>query len=164
MNNAPLFGETRLDYQDNWTFYWLSYVPFEQFLEKLIHAKTRWETYWKKVRGKQQQNSFHVPVTILNKNNYMWGFSVFFLPPSLSSFPLLHLAYSSQVSIVPRQTWWFIVAIHLLYSSITGRLLGDHGSSCLLLSSTEGPSVSGGRWKALRTPLSHRIINQRRER
>lgn len=50
MNNMPLFGESRLDYQDNWTLYWLSYVPFEQYLEKWIHAKTRWETYWKKVK------------------------------------------------------------------------------------------------------------------
>lgn len=71
---------------------------------------------------------------------------------SHSSFLLLHLAHFSQVSIAPQ---WFIVAIHLLYSSITSRLLGNHGSSCLLLSSTEGPSVSGGRWKALRTRCCH---------
>lgn len=148
------------DYQDNWTTYWLSDVPFEQLLVKWIHAKTKGDV---KVKEESEGN-----------NNKLWGSLSKLLPHacnhlkysyilgfggslvcSILPFPPLHLSHSSQVSIAPRQTWWFIVAIHLSYSSITGRLLGDHGSSCLLLSSTEGPSVSGGRWKALRTRRCH---------
>lgn len=98
-----------------------------------------------RVKRRKSTNVFNHHLTVFNQNSYIQDFLI--LP-----FLLLHLADFSQVSIAPQ---WFIVAIHLLYSSITSRLLGNHGSSCLLLSSTEGPSVSGGRWKALRTRCCH---------
>lgn len=106
----------------------------------------------KRVKKKPKQTTklkvFQPPPKCFKANQLDSGFSH-------SSFLLLRLAHFSQVTIAPEQTRWFIVAIHLLYSSITSRLLGNHGSSCLLLSSTEGPSVSGGRWKALRTHCCH---------
>lgn len=122
-------------------------VVFEYF--KMQNQDWRWKMLnLIRVKKKPKLNIFQPTPKCFTTKQLNSGFSH-------SSFLFLRLAHFSQVSIAPGQTRWFIVAIHLLYSSITSRLLGNHGSSCLLLSSTEGPSVSGGRWKALRTRCCH---------
>lgn len=151
--------------RDNWMLYWLSDAPSDWLLVKWINAETSWDVTVKdesdKLRGSFSKLLPHARDPFKQEQLHLrFFFLVCSLPPSLTSFlPSLSFVSLSltlpRFSIAPRQTWWFIVAIHLLYSSITGRLLGDHGSSCLLLSSTEGPSVSGGRWKALRTRRCH---------
>lgn len=119
---------------------------------KRMRREWRWDV---KQEGERQQamaptqNFFHAYVTLWNNMVCLSPDLPF--PPSLFS--------------ISRTLPWFLLRqgrcgdllwpIHLPRSSITGRLLGDHGSSCLLLSSTEGPSVSGGRWKALWTRRCH---------